>query len=57
MVRVVSSMDKKLKVKPKFLDIFQEENYPTEFPVSLQVQGKRVIWSFYEFFFWEDNFC
>ncbi|KAJ1264517.1 hypothetical protein BS78_08G007200 [Paspalum vaginatum] len=31
-VRVVSSVDKKLEVKPRFLEILQEGNYPTEFP-------------------------
>nr|DAD46362.1 TPA_asm: hypothetical protein HUJ06_004592 [Nelumbo nucifera] len=31
-IRVVSSVDKKLEVKQRFLEIFQEENYPTEFP-------------------------
>ncbi|KAK4269630.1 hypothetical protein QN277_022761 [Acacia crassicarpa] len=30
-IRVVSSVDKKLEVKQRFLEIFQEENYPTEF--------------------------
>ncbi|XP_019707806.1 probable histone acetyltransferase HAC-like 1 isoform X2 [Elaeis guineensis] len=30
-IRVLSSVDKKLEVKQQFLEIFQEENYPTEF--------------------------
>ncbi|KAL7102459.1 hypothetical protein ACP275_08G122300 [Erythranthe tilingii] len=36
-VRVVSSVDKKLDVKPRFLEIFQEENYPIEYAYKSKV--------------------
>ncbi|PPD90590.1 hypothetical protein GOBAR_DD12475 [Gossypium barbadense] len=36
-IRVVSSVDKKLEVKQRFLEIFQEQNYPLEFPYKSKI--------------------
>lgn len=43
-IRVVSSVDKKLDVKQRFLEIFQEENYPTEFGYKSKVAMNYTIY-------------
>ncbi len=36
-VRVISSVDKKLEVKQRFLELFSEEDYPSEYPYKSKV--------------------
>ncbi len=36
-VRVISSVDKKLEVKQRFLELFSEEDYPTDYPYKSKV--------------------
>ncbi|CAI9281705.1 unnamed protein product [Lactuca saligna] len=46
-VRVVSSMDKKLEVKQRFLEIFQEENYPVELRAECPQPNHRRVYLSY----------
>ena len=39
-IRIVSSVDKKLEVKQRFLDMFQEDDYASEFPYKSKVHKK-----------------
>lgn len=36
-IRVLSSVDKKLKVQPEFWEFFKNRNYPSEFPYKSKV--------------------
>lgn len=42
-VRVLSSVVKKVEVKQVFRDIFQEETYPSEFPYKSKVESYRTF--------------
>jgi len=45
-VRVVASVDKVLEVKERFLELFREENYPSEFPYKSKVAMVHGICSY-----------
>jgi E1A/CREB-binding protein len=47
-IRVVASVDKILEVKPRFLDIFREDNYSSEFPYKSKVQ---IVYAWFLFLF------
>lgn len=36
-VRVINNIDRKLEVKPKFLETFRNEGYPEQFPFKQKV--------------------
>ncbi len=40
-MRVISSVDKKLEVKQRFLELFSEEDYPTDYPYKSKVSMTR----------------
>lgn len=41
-IRVVSSVDKKLEVNPNFREVFKEEMYPSHFPYKSKVENLKA---------------